>query len=394
MILKRCLFWMISGLLLGISSAQAQEASESAPLTKADSVKTANKHLSFGNNYNKNGQYKDAETQFLRAWDFDPKRATTARFLGRLYKQIENYDEAVRWYKEAIELESIGKYTKAAYQDLAGVYILQEKRDEAIACYEALLGFEHTPEEEISYLHGLVSLSIENKDMEKALEHAKRWGALAPEDLQVIEMVGKLHLQTGGQEEAIAELEKVLSMNPSDNATREKLAALYQTQGNVEKAFEAYEILHKSDLKNYFFLEKTLDLGKKLGKSKSFLIGRLEILYDLQSNNLSVIEQLADLTNDLKWINLGLRKDTRNGKYPYMMGDFFYDKWKNSSAPQDSIEALNWFKRALSDPQWDGNAKAMIQTLDPPLSDEEKKRREFFDTNKKKKQEVQQEGKK
>lgn len=373
--------------------AQAQDQAESA-LTTADSMRTANKHLSFGNNYFKNGQYKDAETQFLRAWDFNPTKATTTRYLGRLYKQIENYDEAIKWFNKAIELEPTGKYTKGVYVDLAGIYVLQEKTDEAIASYESLLGFEVEPEEEIGYLHGLVSLHANNQDLEKALEYAKRWGELAPEDPQVMEMISKLHLHTGGEAEAIAEYEKMLEMNPSDNMTREKLAGLYQTQGSTEKAFEAYEILHKSDPKNYFFLEKTLDLGKKLGKSKSFLIDRLETLHDLQPNNLATIEQLSDLTNNLKWVNLGLKKDTRNGKYPYMMGDYFYDKWKNTSAPQDSIESLNWFKKAQNDPQWSGNAKAMIQTLDPPLTEEEKKRREFFDQSKKKKQEVQQEGKK
>jgi len=92
---------------------------------------------------------------------------------------------------------------------------------------------------------------------------------------------------------------------------------------------------------------------------------------------------------------LGLKRDPRNGKYPYMMGEHFFDRFqKDASAKQDSITALNWFRKSEKDPQWRGNSKAMIQTLDPPLSEEEKKRREFFEKSKEKKEEVKQKGKK
>ena len=71
-----------------------------------------------------------------------------------------------------------------------------------------------------------------------------------------------------------------------------------------------------------------------------------------------------------------------------------FDKFKESSAPKDSVSALTWYRKAMKDPQWKNNANAMILTLDPPLTEEEKKRRAFFEGSKKKKEEVKQEGKK
>jgi tetratricopeptide (TPR) repeat protein len=257
--------------------------------------------------------------------------------------------------------------------------------------YEALLEFNLAQEEEIKYLYSLVTLYIENEDLEKALEFAQRWGELAPDDPKVREMIGKLHLSTGGEDEALGEMEKVLEMNPDDHATRESLAAMYFKRGDLDKAFSAYEILHAHDATNVLYLERLMNVSKQMGKSKRSITALLNKMYKLQPGNLGVIEELADATESMKWVNLGLKKDPRNGKYPYMMGEHYFDKFqKDSSVKQDSVKALNWFKKASKDPQWAGNSKAMIQTLDPPLSDEEKKRRAFFEKAKEKKEEVKQ----
>ena len=198
----------------------------------------------------------------------------------------------------------------------------------------------------------------------------------------------------GGEDEALAEMEKVLEINPDDYATLEKLAGMYDRRGDDDKAFDAFEKLYQNDVSSVFFLEETIKLGKRLSKSKSWIVNRLEKLHALQPDNLAVIEELAVLTESLKWVNKGLKQDPQNGRYPYMRGEHYFDRWENSSAKQDSINALIWYRRALKDPQWNGNANAMIQTLNPPLTEEEIKRREFFEKSKEKKEEVETEGKK
>ncbi len=362
-------------------------------MTKEDSIKTASRHLSFGDRYLKSGQYEDAETQLLKSWAYNPKRATTARRLGKLYNQTERYEDAIVWYQRAIELEPKSKYNKAAHSTSAHIYIIREQPEKAMGHYEALLAFNLEAEEKIKYYHALVSLNVEIEDFEKALDYAKKWGELAPDDPEVRDMIGKLHLHTGGEDEALAEMEKVLEINPDDYATLEKLAGFYQRRGEDDLAFEAYEKLYQNDVSSVFFLEKTIEVGKKVGKTKGWLVDRLKKLHVSQPNNLAVIEELADLTGSLTWVRKGLKQDGKNGKYPFMMGDHYFDEWKKSSAKRDSINALTWYRRALQDPQWKHNANARIQTLDPPLTEEEKKRREFFEGSKKKKEEVKTEGK-
>ncbi len=379
--------------VLGTASFCFAEEGETE-MTQADSIKKAAQHLSFGARYLKSKQYEDAETQFLKSFGFNPKRSTTARYLGRLYEETERYDEAITWFQKAIELDPNSKYTKIAHIALARIYIIQEQPDKAIGDYEALLEFDLESEEKIKYYHALVSLNVETEEYERALDYAKKWGELAPDEPEVRDLIGKLHLRTGGEDEALAEMEKVLEMNPDDYATLEKVAGMYERRGDDDKAFDAFEKLYQNDVSSVFFLEETIKLGKMVGKSKSWIVNRLEKLYAMQPDNLAVIEELAELTGSLKWVNRGLKQDSNNGLYPYMMGTHYFNRWENSSGKQDSINALTWYRRALKDPQWKGNANAMILTLDPPLTDEEKKRREFFEGSKQKKEEVETEGKK
>ena len=84
--------------------------------------------------------------------------------------------------------------------------------------------------------------------------------------------------------------------------------------------------------------------------------------------------------------------DSQNGRLNYLKGEFYFRKWQKDAAQRDSVRALTWYRKAISDAQWRGNAQRMIDELDPPISEEEKKRREFF--NKSKKEEVLISGKK
>ena len=47
-------------------------------------------------------------------------------------------------------------------------------------------------------------------------------------------------------------------------------------RGEDDKAFDAFEKLYQNDVSSVFFLEETIKLGKRLSKSESWVVGRLE----------------------------------------------------------------------------------------------------------------------
>lgn len=388
-------FWCGLVLLGGISPAYAgkdtqEEAQPQA--TNADSILQARKHLSFGARYLRNKQYEDAEAQLLRSWSYDPKKGQTAYHLGKLYNETEKYDEAVTWFKKTLDLDPKSGNAKNAWYYLSQIYLMQESRPEAIQAFEALLGFSPERERVLLYLHHLVSLYVEEGDYESALNYARKWGELEPDNPDVQDTVAKLALSTGDEDEALGKMEEVIAMNPDDYTTIERLADMYRKRGQKQKAFDAYEKLHAHTPRNFLYLDYLLAIGTDLGKSRNFQIGILRKMHKLQPDNLRIAELLADRTGDISMINKGLKLDPRSGKLNYMKGDYYYKKWKSSSSKQESTYALTWFEKAKSDPQWRSNAQRMIDEINPPLSEEEKLKLKFF--QKKKDEEVDTKGKK
>ncbi|MDA0746615.1 MAG: tetratricopeptide repeat protein [bacterium] len=392
-----CGLWIFGS----VSPAQGKKKDKKAEVQEAevDSARLSGKHLSYGDRYLKQAQkaqtdgdmesfektIKDAETQLTKAWNYNPTDGRIAYRLGKIYNATENYEEAISWFTQAIDLAPDSKDTPNAYHYLSQIYVLQENRTEAIQIYKNLLEISPEPDKQIQYLHHLVALYVEEQDYEAALEYARKWGELAPNDPNVQDTIAKLALNTGEEDEALVQMERVLEMTPGDYATLARVADMYRKRGMTQKAFTAYEKLSKDSPDNFLYFDYLLSLGKRLGKSESYQTSILRKMNQVQPDNLMVIEQLADATGSIDMVNRGLRLDPRHGKLLYMKGEFYYKKFKQSSSKKDSVEALNWFKKAQQDPMWAGNAKRMIDELDPPMSEEEKMKLKFF--NKKKKEE-------
>ena len=361
----------------------------------ADSMNTAGKHLSFGQRYHRAKSFEDAETQLMKSLDYNPGEGRAAYYLGRVYNDTERYEEAVEWFTKAIELLPADNVShKNAYYYLGQIHFYLENRPEAISAYQKLLTLSPKREREIQYLHSLVSLSAEEEDFKAALEYARLWGVIEPDNPEVREMIATLAMHTGGAEEALVEKEKVLEMNPNDWETLEWLGNQYKQQGDMKKSFDSFTKLHEHDPTNFAYLDNLFGLSQELSKLSSFQVDLLSKMKKIQPENLRVLELLADKTGSLKWINQGLKLDARSGRLNFLKGEFYYKKWSKDEAKQDSVRALTWYRKAISDAQWRGNAQRMIDELDPPLSDEEKKRREFFNKSKKKEDEVKNIGKK
>lgn len=356
-----------------------------------DSGAMSRKHVYFGKRYLDNKQYEDAQVQLTKSWNFNSRNAQTAYYLGKLYNETEKPKDAIVWFNKAIELNPAGPNARNALYYLGQLYVQEGMLEEAIEVYEKLLGIAK-PGQHVQYLHQLVTLYIEIEDYDSALKHTRRWGELEPDNPDVQDAIAKLTLYMGDEDEALKEMERLLEINPEDYTTLDNLARLYVRMDKVRKAFDAYQKLHAHSPEDFLYLDQLLNLGNQLNKSKRFQIDILRKMIRLQPDNLSVVEQLADLTGDISLVDRGLRLDPGNGKFNYMRGEFHFRKWKRSNAARDSVNSLKWFRRAAKDPLWAGNAKRMIDEINPPMSEEEKKRLEFF--KKKKEEEVDIEGKK
>ena len=236
----------------------------------ADSMNTAGKHLSFGQRYHRAKSFEDAETQLMKSLDYNPGEGRAAYYLGRVYNDTERYEEAVEWFTKAIELLPADNVShKNAYYYLGQIHFYLENRPEAISAYQKLLTLSPKREREIQYLHSLVSLSAEEEDFKAALEYARLWGVIEPDNPEVREMIATLAMHTGGAEEALVEKEKVLEMNPNDWETLEWLGNQYKQQGDMKKSFDSFTKLHEHDPTNFAYLDNLFGLSQELSKLSS-----------------------------------------------------------------------------------------------------------------------------
>lgn len=383
------------GLVLGLASAPNWYPAYAQEEAVVDSSRQSRKHLSFGARYFRNNSFDDAETQLSKSISFNPAEGRAHYYLARVYHETDRYEEALETFDAAItHLKSSSPSYVNSIVFKAQIYQLIDDRPNAISAYERLLDLDPKPEQRIQYLHFIVSLNAEENEYESALEYARLWGEADPDNPEVRDMIAKLALHTGSADEALAEKEKVLEMNPNDWETLEWLGNQYKTREYYDKAFDAFARLHSHDPTNFVFLDNLLELSNHAGRGDRYRIGLLTKMNEMQPQNLRVLEMLADKTGSLSWINAGLKIDTRSGRLNYLKGDYYFKQWKSDGAKQDSVRALTWYKKAKSDLQWQDNAQRMIWELDPPLTKEEKAKRRFFNEAKNKKEEVQVKGKK
>jgi tetratricopeptide (TPR) repeat protein len=162
-----------------------------------------------GDVYLREGKYRNAMKQYLEAEQVDPDNAELKFRIGLVYSDFYGKnDEAVRYYKEAIELKD---HYSEAYNNLGTVYARQEEWDLAIETYEKALDnlFYSSPEK--AYYN--IAAAYHGKgEFQKALDNYKMAIELRPERLAPYLQLALLYREQGQYEEALQTLRKARSV--------------------------------------------------------------------------------------------------------------------------------------------------------------------------------------
>lgn len=149
------------------------------------------------------GDYGGALASALHARALDPSFAPTYAFLGEIYQDLGQYDVALDYLEQALELDTSGLAVADTFRNQGLLYSNQGLWEEAIRPYQAAL--QNAPNQ--SYI---------------AIELSNNYVAL------------------GDTDKAIEVLAAALERNPSDPAVLFALGTAYTRAGNVERAYEFY----------------------------------------------------------------------------------------------------------------------------------------------------------
>lgn len=135
------------------------------------------------------GDFATAEQRFTTMWQRQPDSELTIRLTRALWGQ-EKYDEALAFMHDWLDEHP---RDLPVLLHLAGGYLHLDRNDEAIATYGRVIDVQPG---HVAALNNIAWLS-RDRDLEQAMEYARRAHELAPEDPYVLDTLGMLTLQQG-----------------------------------------------------------------------------------------------------------------------------------------------------------------------------------------------------
>jgi len=172
---------------------------------------------------------------------------------GLVLHQLKEDEQAIEYLKRAVAIDP--KLYKAYYQ-LGVIYDDLGQYKEAVGFYEqALATGEKTPEAEkakgrLDVLRSIMEAGekarearemLEKEDIPGAIREMESLLLVKKDDPKLLLSLATLYIRVGRLKDAAPLLERSLSLNPKDAATRFLLATVYEGLKEYAKAVEAYE---------------------------------------------------------------------------------------------------------------------------------------------------------
>lgn len=241
-----------------------------------------NSHDSLGMSFQQSGSYERAAAEYNAALSLDPEFEPAIIHLGDVYFQQGRYRDAIRQYRRYIQVTGSDAARAVASNSLAQVYwrqrdfsraeqaaddetryakgavwsklLLELERGETVKAAQLkvrfLKYFEDVPnpgrgsrDERRSHDYYLGYLALHEKQPDQAIAHFQAaLHHLPPTSGQDLyeDCLANAYLELGRLDEAIAEYQRVLRLNPNYPVAQYRLAQAYQRKGQASQARAAY----------------------------------------------------------------------------------------------------------------------------------------------------------
>ncbi len=196
------------------------------------------------------------------AYDLDPEKNETQYFLALVHQKLGNIDKALTYL---ILAEKNGFEPKNDVQRrMADLYLGQEKYDEALSGYLALIKDANIKDINLYVRPMWIYIEIKNEPL-KALELAKEAFDLFPDNAMAYNLVGWGDLHNGNLEEAEKYLTEAEKRDPNLQAVYLNLGDLYKEKQDLAKSQDYY--------KRAYFMDKNSSIGVSAGNKYNELVG-------------------------------------------------------------------------------------------------------------------------
>ena len=118
----------------------------------------------------KDGKHSDAEVNFKKGLEMDPKNYITNFNLGDAYFKQQRFDEAIKSYQKALTESKTDKQKASVYHNIGNTFLKDKKLDQSIAAYKQALKLnpdDHDTKYNLSYALSQKNDQKNNKNNDK-----------------------------------------------------------------------------------------------------------------------------------------------------------------------------------------------------------------------------------
>jgi tetratricopeptide (TPR) repeat protein len=168
-------------------------------------------------------QYVEAENTIRAGIKISPDSAVGYYYLGRIGVEARDFDKATTHFEQAVALNPA---FEPAYVALGSVYEAKQDRDKAIGIYRRYLQGVNPKNRDIR--HHLIRLQVSAKQYDEALRELQEMLSEDPSDLDAQLRMGLVYGEQKDYPKAIQQLKQILTVRPTELKVRDYLGYLYE----------------------------------------------------------------------------------------------------------------------------------------------------------------------
>lgn len=191
------------------------------------------------------GNYKEAITIGKLAEENVPQDPFIMYFWGSAYLAESQHAEAIEKLEEASRLPARRQLKSAIYNALGDAQAGLEQWDEAFRTYEEALKIN--PENDLVLNNYAYFLSLQEKELAKALEMALKANKLSPNNASYLDTVGWVYYQQGKYEKAEEFIRSSLDTGEASPEVMEHLGDVLDKLGKGDEAMEWWKKAFEKD---------------------------------------------------------------------------------------------------------------------------------------------------
>ncbi len=231
-------------ILTACSSGQKTVAADPEPEI-SDRKERAFKQSFFNGQQDKLAEkLESAERHFIKCVELIPEEAAPYYELARIYQQRNQLEKALTYLETAITLEPDNIWYQSNY---AKTHAVIGNYSQAVEIYKRIVAKYPN---QYDYHFELAGTYIMLEDYDAAIEVFDGLEATLGLNEEMILQKQMLYMEMGKTNQAIAEVKKLVELNPDEIRYRGILAELYDKNGEREKAIETYAELVEMDADN------------------------------------------------------------------------------------------------------------------------------------------------